>query len=121
MRRERRQGRNLQSHFPRGQERIKTGAFHFHGVSDHGDGDLEHPQHERAAQAHGKGEVVSATAAIVQLGERQTEDLKVPGSILGLGTIFLHRRAALSVVAWIFEFCLPRKLRRRMHLRPSGG
>ena len=25
-------------------------------------------------------------AAIAQLGERQTEDLKVPGSILGLGT-----------------------------------
>ena len=24
-------------------------------------------------------------AAIAQLGERQTEDLKVPGSILGLG------------------------------------
>ena len=45
------------------------------------------PQHERAAQAHGKGEVVSATAAIAQLGERQTEDLKVPGSIPGLGRI----------------------------------
>ena len=27
----------------------------------------------------------SATAAIAQLGERQTEDLKVPGSIPGLG------------------------------------
>ena len=79
------------------------------------------PQHERAAQAHGKGEVVSATAAIAQLGERQIEDLQVPGSIPGLGTLFLHRRVALSVVAWIFEFCLPRKLRRRMHLRPSGG
>ena len=26
-------------------------------------------------------------AAIAQLGERQTEDLKVPGSILGLGII----------------------------------
>ena len=26
------------------------------------------------------------TAAIAQLGERQTEDLKVPGSIPGLGT-----------------------------------
>ena len=26
-------------------------------------------------------------AAIAQLGERQTEDLKVPGSIPGLGTI----------------------------------
>ena len=28
-----------------------------------------------------------ATAAIAQLGERQTEDLKVPGSIPGLGKI----------------------------------
>ena len=28
-----------------------------------------------------------ATAAIAQLGERQTEDLKVPGSIPGLGII----------------------------------
>ena len=27
----------------------------------------------------------SALAAIAQLGERQTEDLKVPGSIPGLG------------------------------------
>ena len=31
------------------------------------------------------------TAAIAQLGERQTEDLKVPGSIPGLGT-FSRRR-----------------------------
>ena len=29
-------------------------------------------------------------AAIAQLGERQTEDLKVPGSIPGLGIIFWH-------------------------------
>ena len=28
-------------------------------------------------------------AAIAQLGERQTEDLKVPGSIPGLGTCFV--------------------------------
>ena len=28
-----------------------------------------------------------AIAAIAQLGERQTEDLKVPGSIPGLGTL----------------------------------
>ena len=28
----------------------------------------------------------SSQAAIAQLGERQTEDLKVPSSILGLGT-----------------------------------
>ena len=29
---------------------------------------------------------IYTTAAIAQLGERQTEDLKVPGSIPGLGT-----------------------------------
>ena len=29
----------------------------------------------------------AADAAIAQLGERQTEDLKVPGSIPGLGII----------------------------------
>ena len=29
---------------------------------------------------------IAAVAAITQLGERQTEDLKVPGSIPGLGT-----------------------------------
>ena len=31
--------------------------------------------------------VAEARAAIAQLGERQTEDLKVPGSIPGLGII----------------------------------
>ena len=30
----------------------------------------------------------SCTAEIAQLGERQTEDLKVPGSIPGLGILF---------------------------------
>jgi hypothetical protein len=30
----------------------------------------------------------AAVAAIAQLGERQTEDLKVPGSIPGLGIFF---------------------------------
>ena len=34
------------------------------------------------------------TAAIAQLGERQTEDLKVPGSIPGLGTFCLTRDIA---------------------------
>ena len=33
--------------------------------------------------------VASPTAAIAQLGERQTEDLKVPGSIPGLGSFVL--------------------------------
>ena len=33
-------------------------------------------------------------AAIAQLGERQTEDLKVPGSIPGLGIVFFSACAA---------------------------
>ena len=38
-----------------------------------------------------------ARAAIAQLGERQTEDLKVPGSIPGLGIfVLLHATAATS-------------------------
>ena len=32
---------------------------------------------------------VEICAAIAQLGERQTEDLKVPGSIPGRGNLFL--------------------------------
>ena len=32
----------------------------------------------------------ASSAAIAQLGERQTEDLKVPGSIPGLGTSFVQ-------------------------------
>ena len=35
-----------------------------------------------------------AEAAIAQLGERQTEDLKVPGSIPGLGTRLTARGGA---------------------------
>ena len=33
----------------------------------------------------------SSSAAIAQLGERQTEDLKVPGSIPGGGNFFVDR------------------------------
>ena len=52
----------------------------------------------------GSSVVASPTAAIAQLGERQTEDLKVPGSIPGLGSFgdaCLHC-AAISAVgsAW---------------------
>jgi hypothetical protein len=35
---------------------------------------------------HTAGQSVSIEAALAQLGERQTEDLKVPGSIPGGGT-----------------------------------
>ena len=34
----------------------------------------------------------ASQAAIAQLGERQTEDLKVPGSIPGLGITFIQPR-----------------------------
>ena len=33
------------------------------------------------------GDALSPVAEIAQLGERQTEDLKVPGSIPGLGIL----------------------------------
>ena len=41
-----------------------------------------------------------AVAAIAQLGERQTEDLKVPGSIPGLGMCAQHDSYAVSVRSW---------------------
>ena len=36
-------------------------------------------------------------AAIAQLGERQTEDLKVPGSIPGHGILFVLRATKLKM------------------------
>jgi|SaaInlStandDraft_2_1057019.scaffolds.fasta_scaffold542898_1 hypothetical protein len=36
------------------------------------------------------------TAALAQLGERQTEDLKVPGSIPGGGTFVRGRKAEVK-------------------------
>ena len=43
--------------------------------------------------AHFSMQVMHCTiAAIAQLGERQTEDLKVPGSIPGGGTFFFLRK-----------------------------
>ena len=44
------------------------------------------------------------TAALAQLGERQTEDLKVPGSIPGLGISFFFARSLNS--AWRVVFSL---------------
>ena len=50
------------------------------------------------------------TAAIAQLGERQTEDLKVPGSIPGLGMQFyvelLWACACCSAIHWFRCFSL---------------
>ena len=54
----------------------------------------------------------TATAFIAQLGERQTEDLKVPSSILGEGTLllppgFVH----FTAVFWgLVEHCTVRRL-----------
>ena len=47
--------------------------------------------------------VASPTAAIAQLGERQTEDLKVPGSIPGLGSFGV---ACLRCVVLFAVVCL---------------
>ena len=44
--------------------------------------------------------VENKTAAIAQLGERQTEDLKVPGSIPGLGTRFDCHRCFWGCSVW---------------------
>ena len=41
--------------------------------------------------------VISPIAAIAQLGERQTEDLKVPGSIPGGGTRLFSRKCQISL------------------------
>ena len=40
------------------------------------------------------------SAVIAQLGERQTEDLKVPGSIPGHGSIF-----TFLTLYWLIEIC----------------
>ena len=49
-------------------------------------------------------------AAIAQLGERETEDLKVPGSLPGLGikcihAMFIHIRESLPCAVCV-SFCL---------------
>ena len=43
-------------------------------------------------------------AAIVQLGERQAEDLKVPGSILGLGMELLFRAQSFLFYIYIYIY-----------------
>ena len=44
-------------------------------------------------------------AAIAQLGERQTEDLKVPGSIPGLGMILRRGRCLIASKPRFAERC----------------
>ena len=51
-------------------------------------------------------------AAIAQLGERQTEDLKVPGSIPGHGILDLHE-AFLPYSASKMAYTLPKVFPRR--------
>ena len=49
-------------------------------------------------------------AAIAQLGERQTEDLKVPGSIPGLGTFESHPQRIPDLCYRLKKaFCVRRK------------
>ena len=82
------------------QVRVLPGSFYFikfdhrpacrHGGIPHGAGAV-HIAAIGKSRIHDGGECkqrtfAGATAAIAQLGERQTEDLKVPGSIPGLGT-----------------------------------
>ena len=50
-------------------------------------------------------------AAIAQLGERQTEDLKVPGSIPGLGIFFLFLILPFFSSRFTFFLTLSRDLR----------
>ena len=53
----------------------------------------ERQEEARGTYTHSSGSFIYFVAAIAQLGERQTEDLKVPGSIPGLGTSELHFRS----------------------------
>ena len=66
------------------------------------------------------------TAAIAQLGERQTEDLKVPGSIPGLGT-FAHchgfaarakSRGRAALLGGFSPDCIQNELLHPRHTRP---
>ena len=45
---------------------------------------------------------VNSSAEIAQLGERQTEDLKVPGSIPGFGISFVFLLSFLSPLSIVF-------------------
>ena len=45
---------------------------------------------------------LSKQAFIAQLGERQTEDLKVPGSIPGEGIFFCHRKSQVMTLSTTF-------------------
>ena len=57
-----------------------------------GQGGLEPPTSRTRSENHTSRPL--AHAALAQLGERQTEDLKVPGSIPGGGTCFFCKSGA---------------------------
>ena len=54
-------------------------------------------------------------AAIAQLGERQTEDLKVPGSIPGLGTIVVMSAAQKLLTVQAMAMAIPCSLALPIH------
>ena len=60
------------------------------------------------------------TAAIAQLGERQTEDLKVPGSIPGLGTFSRQSKTsrASRPLGGFSPDCIQNELLHPRHTRP---
>ena len=62
-------------------------------------------------------------AAIAQLGERQTEDLKVPGSIPGLGMVFFIKERNRSMAAagrtYLWKHHAPKTIRKYEQENPS--
>ena len=62
------------------------------GKTKRGQGGLEPPTSRTRSENHTSRPL--AHAALAQLGERQTEDLKVPGSIPGGGTCFFCKSGA---------------------------
>ena len=62
------------------------------GNQKRGQGGLEPPTSRTRSENHTSRPL--AHAALAQLGERQTEDLKVPGSIPGGGTCFFCKSGA---------------------------
>ena len=62
-------------------------------------------------------------AAIAQLGERQAEDLKVPGSILGLGMVFFIKERNRSMAAagrtCLWKHHAPKTIRKYEQENPS--
>ena len=58
-------------------------------------------------------------AAIAQLGERQTEDVKVPGSIPGLGNGLMHAFCICTLFLFAQRFLNQRVNRQKEMPRPG--